>query len=376
LIRVGIFGVGYVGCTLLVGLARLKAGMIDHTGIPLGECVAGYRTKDIEPVLLVDVDAAKIGARVGDFVSMYPELDAESLNDLPMVEAGVELGSLEGMPIMHAGLDQKLTLEECAQRIKNMIKDRDLDVVVIITPTEEIRRIESIEKLEDAIRADRKDDITACQFYSYCALSVAHERGRGICVINGIPSEIANSTAFVKFAQRTNSVIIGDDISSGQSRLLSDLAEHFRQLNRRVLSVVGGNWGGNADFLRLEDSKRKQSKKTTKTGCLSDVLGYDPPSDIKPHAYIGPLGDKKAILIHWPYQAFNNTIDELWVVGRISDSPSAAGMLIDMIRLGKVALDRGLNGVVPEINSFYCKRFGKQKSKILAYRELMEWLAG
>ncbi|MCK5452484.1 MAG: myo-inositol-1-phosphate synthase, partial [Candidatus Aenigmarchaeota archaeon] len=187
-------------------------------------------------------------------------------------------------------------------------------------------------------------------------------------------SKVANSPVFVELAEASSSVLIGDDISSGQSRMLSDLMEHYKEINRKILSAVGANWGGNMDFYRLKDKKRNESKRATKTGCAQDILGYDLPSDIKPHGYLAPLGDKKTVFMHFPMKLFNEAEDEIFICGRINDSPAAAGMLLDMVRLGAVAVSRGEKGVISPINSFYCKWFGKQHSKILAYQKLMGWL--
>lgn len=234
--------------------------------------------------------------------------------------------------------------------------------------------VDPVDELERIIKDNQKDKMTASMLYAYCAFSAARKRDRGIMHINGIPNKVANSPVFAELAEASSSVLIGDDISSGQSRMLSDLMEHYKEPNRRILSAVGSNWGGNMDFYRLKDEKRNESKRVTKTGCAQDILGYDLPSDIKPHGYLAPPRDKKAIFMHFPMKLFNEAEDEIFICGRINDSPAAAGMLLDMTRLRAVAVSRDEKGVVPAINSFYCKWFGKQHSKILAYQELMSWL--
>lgn len=362
MINLGILGCGYVGTTLIVGLEKLKRGQIDYTGVPLGDSLK-YSANDINIKLILDVDKNKIGKRVSEISHLY---NLENYGKVKILN-GVELKSCENLPIEISSIDQEHDLEKCSEIIGNYIVDNELDVIIILTPTEEIENNLEGKKLLEG-------KVTASLFYTYCALKAAEKRKKGICVINGIPSEIANSSYFIKLAEKTNSIIIGDDISSGQSRLLSDLMEHLKEINRIPLSIIGANWGGNMDFLRLEDKKRNESKRKTKTGCATDILGYNVPSDIRPTGFLKPLEDKKVVFKHIPYKGFNNIVDELFICGRISDSPAAAGLLIDMIRLGKISLDNNLKGVVPEINHFYCKRFNKQKSKIIAFQELKKWL--
>jgi len=363
MISVGILGCGYVGTTLIVGLEKLKRGEIDYTGVPLGDSLK-YSANDINIKLILDVDKNKIGKTVSEISYLY---NLEKYGETKILN-GVELKSCENLPIEISSMDQEYDLEKCSEIIENYIIENEIDVIIILTPTEEIKNGSNIEKMIE------NGNITACLFYTYCALKAAEKRKKGICVINGIPSEIANSSYFIRLAEKTNSIIIGDDISSGQSRLLSDLMEHFKEINKIPLSIIGANWGGNMDFLRLEDKKRNDSKKKTKTGCAIDILGYDTPTDIRPTGFLKPLEDKKVVFKHIPYKGFNNIVDEMFICGRISDSPAAAGLLIDMIRLGKISLDNNLKGVVPEINHFYCKRFNKQKSKIIVFQELKKWL--
>ena len=76
--------------------------------------------------------------------------------------------------------------------------------------------------------------------------------------------------------------------------------------------------------------------------------------------------------------SFNGFKDEWYIVARINDSPALAGLLVDLVRLGKIALDREAYGTVYNVNAFYMKNPGprdaKAVSKIKAYELLLEWL--
>ena len=78
------------------------------------------------------------------------------------------------------------------------------------------------------------------------------------------------------------------------------------------------------------------------------------------------------------YISFYGFVDELTVVARINDSPALAGNLVDLVRLGKIALDNGFKGTIYEVNAFYMKKPGppnsKTTSKITAYYNMLKWI--
>jgi len=76
-----------------------------------------------------------------------------------------------------------------------------------------------------------------------------------------------------------------------------------------------------------------------------------------------PLGDKKFVAMIIEYYSFGEFKDELYVVWRINDSPALAGLLVGLVRLGKIALDRETYGTVYEVNAFYTKKPGSSGSR-------------
>ncbi len=131
---------------------------------------------------------------------------------------------------------------------------------------------------------------------------------------------------------------------------------HLAQRNRKVLDIAQFNIGGNNDFLALTDKERNRSKEFTKSSVVKDLLGYDAPHYIKPTGFLEPpLGDKKFIAMHIEYVSFNGAHDEIVITGRINDSPALAGLLVDLVRLGKMAVEKKAFGTVYEVNAFYMK---------------------
>ncbi|MEM1642020.1 MAG: myo-inositol-1-phosphate synthase, partial [Desulfurococcaceae archaeon] len=91
-----------------------------------------------------------------------------------------------------------------------------------------------------------------------------------------------------------------------------------------------------------------------------------------------PLGDKKFVAMIIEYMSFGEFKDELYIIMRINDSPALAGLLVDLVRLGKLAVEKEYYGTVYEVNAFYMKRPGppgsKAISKVKAYDLLLKWV--
>lgn len=65
------------------------------------------------------------------------------------------------------------------------------------------------------------------------------------------------------------------------------------------------------------------------------------------------------------------------ISGRINDSPALGGLLVDLVRLGKIALNRKEYGTVYPVNAFYMKNpgpfEGKNIPRIIAYEKMRIW---
>ncbi|MEM4614372.1 MAG: myo-inositol-1-phosphate synthase, partial [Desulfurococcaceae archaeon] len=153
---------------------------------------------------------------------------------------------------------------------------------------------------------------------------------------------------------------------------------HMYERNRKVIDIAQFNIGGNTDFLALNYPERNIMKKKTKSALVADILGYEAPNYIRPTGYLEPLGDKKFVSMIIEYYSFGEFKDELYIVWRINDSPALAGLLVDLVRLGRVAIDREAYGTVYEVNAFYMKKPGPPASKVIskfkAFEALISWL--
>ncbi|MCD6143302.1 inositol-3-phosphate synthase [Thermococcus sp.] len=375
MVRVLILGQGYVGSTFAVGVERIKKGELGYYGIPL-ENELQEKVEDIEIVGSYDVDKNKIGKSVYDVVKNYWENHIpESLRNV-IVRKGIHLRSLRNLPIDTEGLDDEMTLKEAVEKLVEEWKESAPDVIINVCTTEAFTPFGNKEELIKAIEDNNRERLTATQVYAYAAALYAKEVG-GAVFVNAIPTLIANDPAFVELSKENNLVIFGDDGATGATPLTADILSHLAQRNRYVKDIAQFNIGGNADFLALTDKERNKSKEFTKSSIVKELLGYDAPHYIKPTGFLEPLGDKKFIAMHIEYVSFNGAVDELIINGRINDSPALAGLLVDLVRLGKMAVDKKEFGTIYEVNAFYMKNPGPIEKpnipRIIAYEKMRMW---
>lgn len=377
MVRAILLGAGYVGAHLAVGLERIKKGKVEKYGIPLAKYNLPYRVEDIEIVAAYDVDESKVGKTMYDVArSIFGDSYdiPETLKNIE-IRRGIHLNSTEGMPFKAQGREEGSTVERAVEEIIEEWKALNPDVIVNIITTEDGRAYSTPEEAVNAVLGGKAP---ATHAYAYAVTKYAEKYGKKAVFVNTIPTPVANNPGMLELFNRSGAVVFGDDGATGATPLTADLLEHLAERNRFVEFVVQFNIGGNTDFLALTQPRRNKMKENTKSSMLKDILGYDAPHYIKPTGYLEPLGDKKFVAMHVEYLSFNGFRDSIYINARINDSPALAGMIVDLIRLGKIAIDRNLSGTVYEINAFFMKKPGPIDSeniaKVHAYKQLLRWL--
>jgi myo-inositol-1-phosphate synthase len=367
-----------VAAHLAVGLERMRLGELEPYGVPLANYSMPYSPTDIRVVAAYDVDD-KVGKTLYSVARrlLGDEIHVPTTLKDVVVQQGIHLGSLKGMPVEASGLEDRMPLFQAVETLVEQWKEKDVDVVVNIITTEYGKAFDDPSLLEAAVVGNEKEKLTASHAYAYAA-TLYSEKVKPIPFINAIPTPLANDWAVVKTFENAGGLVLGDDGATGATPLTCDLLEHLAERNRKVKYAVQFNIGGNTDFLALTTPERNLMKEITKSSIVKDILGYDAPHYIKPTGYLEPLGDKKFIAMNLEYISFNGFVDELYITGRINDSPALAGNLVDLIRLSKIAVDNSYRGTVNEINSFFMKKPGppnvKAIAKIVAYQNLIRWL--
>jgi myo-inositol-1-phosphate synthase len=214
----------------------------------------------------------------------------------------------------------------------------------------------------------------ATQFYADCALEA------GVAFINNIPVFIASSPAWAKRFKEKNLPLIGDDIKSQLGatithRILTDL---FKKRGVKLERTYQLNTGGNTDFLNMLNRHRLKSKKKSKTEAVQSVAARRLENEnihIGPSDYVPWQKDNKVCFIRMEGKLFGDVPMNLELRLSVEDSPNSAGVAIDSIRCAKLALDRGIGGILAAPSAYFCKHPPRQFSDDEAFRMIEEFIS-
>jgi myo-inositol-1-phosphate synthase len=118
------------------------------------------------------------------------------------------------------------------------------------------------------------------------------------------------------------------------------------------------NVGGNSDFLNMLERDRLESKKISKTNAVTSMLDYDMGAKnvhVGPSDYVPWLTDRKWAYIRMEGSSFGDVPLNIELKLEVWDSPNSAGIVIDAVRLAKLALNNGVAGALEGPSSYLMK---------------------
>lgn len=346
-IRVAIVGVGNCASALVQGLYHYRG--LDKEDIPglMHLRLGGYRVSDVVPVAAFDVDVRKVGKDLSEAIFAPPNC-AWKFAEVPDMSVEVMMGKVDdGVPAHLARFVETADKEQV--NVADVLREKKVDVVVNFLPTGSSK---------------------ATRFYADEAIRKAK-----VGFINGIPEMIASSEEYARAAEDNDVPIVGDDFKSqiGATILHRDLAKLFYDRGVKIKRSYQLNYAGNTDFVNLV--KRGESKEMTKSAAVTSLIPYQ--FDLSAgFASIAILKDKKIAYIMLEGENFGGAPIKLEVKLEVEDSPNSAGVLIDAIRCCKLAMDRGVGGVLTSVSAYLMKHPPKQFQDEVAKRMLEEFIEG
>jgi myo-inositol-1-phosphate synthase len=182
----------------------------------------------------------------------------------------------------------------------------------------------------------------------------------GCALVNCMPVFIAREAYWQRrFADR-GLPVIGDDIKSQVGATITHrvLTSLFRERGVRLDRTMQLNVGGNSDFLNMLERDRLESKKISKTNAVTSMLDYDLGAEnvhVGPSDHVPWLTDRKWAYIRMEGSAFGNVPLNVELKLEVWDSPNSAGIVIDAVRLAKLALNNGVAGALEGPSSYLMK---------------------
>jgi len=353
MIKIAIIGVGNCTSSLIQGINHYKNKKSDNAiGLMHWE-IGGYKPSDIEVVAAFDIDKRKVGKDIADAIFEKPNCTTVFCSEIARNRVEVRMGKI---------------LDGISEHMANY----DEDEIFILSQERELERDEIINILKDTQTEILLNYLPvgseeATKFYAECALEA------GIAFINNIPVFIASNPEWAKKFEDKNIPIIGDDIKAQLGatithRILTDL---FKKRGVKLDRTYQLNTGGNTDFLNMLNHTRLSSKKVSKTEAVQSVAGerLDKKNiHIGPSDYVSWQNDNKVCFLRMEGRLFGDVPMNIELRLSVEDSPNSAGVAIDSIRCCKVALERGIGGVLEGPAAYFCKHPPIQHTDDEAYR--------
>ncbi len=359
-IRVALVGLGNCFSGLIQGIEYYRKNPSQQVIGIIHDKLRDYSIHDIEFVAGFDVGENKIGKPVNEAIYESPNMvNWIDKNDMPKTNGVVyESPALDGVGIwvenkvnpIQSGKSQS----ELEEEIKKVIKDRDVEIIVSYLPV-------GSEK--------------ATQFWANICLET------NTAFVNCMPAFIASDKDWAQKFKDKNIPIIGDDIKGqvGATIVHRTLARLCDERGTKIEKTYQINVGGNTDFLNMKEQERLVSKRISKTESvqsqltdrLDDEQIYVGPSDFIPF-----LGNTKLMFMRIEGRQWANIPYNMEVRLEVDDKANSAGIVIDAIRLAKIALDRDMGGPVIPASAYLMKHPIEQMTDPVAKTELEKFVNG
>jgi myo-inositol-1-phosphate synthase len=293
--------------------------------------LGGYHVRDIEFTAAFDVTTAKVGKDLSDAIWAEPN-DTIKFANVPKTGVTVSRG------MTHDGLGKYLSevVEKApgdTDDVVNILKETGTDVVVNYLPV---------------------GSEEATKWYTEQILNA------GCAMVNCMPVFIAKGGYFGRQFEERGLPIIGDDIKSQVGATIAHrvLTTLFRERGVKLDRTMQLNVGGNSDFLNMLERERLESKKISKTNAVTSMLDYDMGEGnvhVGPSDHVPWLTDRKWAYIRMEGSSFGDVPLNIELKLEVWDSPNSAGIVIDAVRLAKLALDNGVSGALEGPSAYLMK---------------------
>ena len=331
-IRVAIAGVGNCASALVQGVEYYKKAP-EEEKVPglMHVNFGGYHISDIKFVTAFEVNKRKIGRDLGEAIFIEPNACAK-FAEVPDLNVKV-LSSpiLDGVaPHMRESFRIYNEKETKPVDAADVLREAEADMVVNFLPVGSYK---------------------ATRHYAQAALDA------GCALVNCIPEFVASNDSWSKRFEGKRLPVAGDDVKSqlGATILHRNLIKLCVDRGIEVEETYQLNLGGNTDFENMTVEERLKTKRISKTEAVTSLVPYEVPTRIGPSDYVPFLGDKKICYVYIRGKKFGNQPVTVKAKLEVEDSPNSAGVVIDVIRAVKLALDRGVSGPLTSISSYAFK---------------------
>ena len=360
-IKTAIVGMGNCASSLIQGIHYYRdKDPAEAIGL-MHPVIGGYGPSDIEIVAAWDIDKRKVGQDVARAIFAKPNCTTVFCPDIPDTGVTVRMGRI---------------LDGFSEHMRDYPEDRTFVLADAPEPSKEdvvrVLRESGAEILMNYLPVGSEE---ATRFYAECALEA------GVAFVNNIPVFIASDPEWARRFEEAGIPVIGDDIKAQLGATITHraLTDLFAKRGVKLERTYQLNTGGNTDFLNMLNRARLASKKESKTEAVQSVAAErlaDENIHVGPSDYVPWQNDNKLCFIRMEGKLFGDVPMNLELRLSVEDSPNSAGVAIDSIRCAKLALERGLAGVIHAPSSYFCKHPPRQYTDDEAWRMMEAFIHG
>ncbi len=353
-IKVALVGLGNCFSGLIQGIEYYHKNPSQEIIGIIHDKLKDYSIYDIDFVAGFDVGENKIGKTINEAIYEYPNMVNWIPKDqMPKTDAKVhESPVLDGVGIWVENrvkpIESGKTNEQLQEEIKKILKDTGTEIIVSYLPV-------------------GSEKVT--QFWAQICLDT------NTAFVNCMPAFIASDKEWAKKFTDKNIPIIGDDIKGqvGATIVHRTLARLCDERGTKIEKTYQINVGGNTDFLNMKEQERLVSKRISKTESVQSQLSErldDEKIYVGPSDFIPFLGNTKLMFMRIEGRQWANIPYNMEVRLEVDDKANSAGIVIDAIRLAKIALDKGLGGPIIPASAYLMKHPIQQMTDPVAKIEL------
>ena len=309
-IKVAIVGIGNCAQALIHGLQFYKNHPDEWRGLMNVE-LGGYKVSDIETVAAFDVDARKVGKDLSEAIFGAPNMAYKYPGvDVPNMGVEVHMG-----PVLDGVSEHLKDFVEVADKepsdVAQILKDSGAEMLLNFLPTASAE---------------------AARFYADAAIKEAK-----IGFVNGMPELIVCDPEYQKIAVENGVPMIGDDVKSqfGGTAIHRALAMLFQ-------------------YRGVHLAQTYQSKHKTKQEAVTSLMPY-PLQMSTGFSFVELMKDRKTSFFWIEGGNFGNAPLHFEAKLEVEDSANFAGVMVEMVRYMRIALDRGVSGALDSACAFLTK---------------------
>ncbi|UCE15533.1 MAG: inositol-3-phosphate synthase [Candidatus Bathyarchaeota archaeon] len=330
-IRVAIVGVGNCASALVQGVEYYKK-VTEEVTVPglMHVNFGGYHIRDIKFVAAFDVNKQKIGKNLSEAIFVEPN-SCSKFASVPKLGVKVLPGPILDGVAPHMRKPFKSHEETMKPvNVSDALTEAETHLLINFLPV---------------------GSYEATRHYAQAAIDAK------CALVNCIPEFVASDPAWEERFREKGLPVAGDDIKSqlGATILHRNLVKLCVDRGVEVEETYQLNLGGNTDFQNMTVEERLKTKRISKTEAVTSMVPYKVPTRIGPSDYVPFLGDKKICYLFIKGRKFGDQPVTVKAKLEVEDSPNSAGVVIDVIRAVKLALDRKIGGPLTSISSYAFK---------------------